>query len=263
MDKVKAKKHLGQHFLKEIRIAERIVDLLSLHKGYTHVLEIGAGMGVLTQFLLQSEKYKTFIIEIDKESVAYLQSNFTLGSEQLIEGDFLNVHLNTLFQTPFAIIGNLPYNISSPIFFKILENRDLIPEVVCMIQKEVADRIVAKHGSKTYGILSVFLQAFYDIKYAFTVSEGAFNPPPKVKSGVITLKRNERQKLDCDEKLFFQVVKAGFNQRRKMLRNPLKMFNLSQELLDDEVFTKRAEQLSVEDFIALTKRIESDVLRNR
>ena len=213
--------------------------------------------------LLKSEKYKTYIVEIDRESVAYLKSNFTLAPEQLIEGDFLNYDLKTLFTEPFAIIGNLPYNISSPIFFKILENKDQIPEVVCMIQKEVADRIVAKHGSKTYGILSVLLQAFYDIKYAFTVSEGSFNPPPKVKSAVIALRRNEVQKLDCDEKLFFQVVKAGFNQRRKMLRNPLKMFNLSPELLVDEIFNKRAEQLSVEDFIMLTKRIESDILRNR
>jgi 16S rRNA (adenine1518-N6/adenine1519-N6)-dimethyltransferase len=263
MEKVKAKKHLGQHFLKEIYIAERIVGLLSLHKSYRNVLEIGAGMGVLTQFLLESTQYKTFIIEIDRESVAYLKTNFSLDNEQLIEGDFLNFDLNKLFSEPFAIIGNLPYNISSPIFFKILENRDRIPEVVCMIQKEVADRIVAKHGSKTYGILSVFLQAFYDIKYALTVSEGAFNPPPKVKSAVITLKRNERKQLDCNEKLFFQVVKAGFNQRRKMLRNPLKMFNLSKELLVMEVFSKRPEQLSVDDFIALTKLIEADILRNR
>jgi 16S rRNA (adenine1518-N6/adenine1519-N6)-dimethyltransferase len=257
MEKVKAKKHLGQHFLKEIRIAERIVELLSLHKGYQNVLEIGAGMGVLTQFLLKSEQYKTSIIEIDKESVSYLKTHFSLDATQLIEGDFLALDLSTLFREPFAIIGNLPYNISSPIFFKILEHKDQIPEVVCMIQKEVADRIVAKHGSKTYGILSVFLQAFYDIKYAFTVSEGSFNPPPKVKSAVISLKRNDVQKLDCDEKLFFQVVKAGFNQRRKMLRNPLKMFNLPATLLEDEILNKRAEQLSVQDFIALTKRIES------
>lgn len=259
MENVKAKKHLGQHFLKEPYIAEKIVNLLSLHRNYTNVLEIGAGMGVLTQFLLKSPNYKTSIIEIDKESVAYLKANFALGSEQLIEGDFLRYNLANLFSEPFAIIGNLPYNISSPIFFKILENRDNIPEVVCMIQKEVADRIVAKHGNKTYGILSVFLQAFYDVKYAFTVSEGSFNPPPKVKSGVIVLKRNERVKLDCNEKLFFQIVKAGFNQRRKMLRNPLKMLNVSKELLSQEVFTKRAEQLSIEDFIALTRLVEADI----
>jgi 16S rRNA (adenine1518-N6/adenine1519-N6)-dimethyltransferase len=258
LEKVKAKKHLGQHFLKEVRIAERIVDLLSMHKGYKSVLEIGAGMGVLTQFLLKSDKYQTFIIEIDTESVNYLKSNFVLDSKHLIEGDFLRLDLKELFQESFAIIGNLPYNISSPIFFKVLENKDSIPEVVCMIQKEVADRIVAKHGSKTYGILSVLLQAFYDIKYAFTVSEGSFNPPPKVKSAVISLKRNEVTDLGCSENLFFQVVKAGFNQRRKMLRNPLKMFNLSSELLADDVFNKRAEQLSVADFIELTKRIEHD-----
>jgi 16S rRNA (adenine1518-N6/adenine1519-N6)-dimethyltransferase len=261
MDTVKAKKHLGQHFLKENSIAEKIVNLLSLHRNYENVLEIGAGMGVLTQFLLKSPSYKTSVIEIDRESVAYLKTNLHLDSEHLIEGDFLNFDLSKLFDAPFAIIGNLPYNISSPIFFKVLENRDKIPEMVCMIQKEVADRIVAKHGNKTYGILSVFLQAFYDIKYAFTVNEGAFNPPPKVKSGVIVLKRNERIELDCNEKLFFQVVKAGFNQRRKMLRNPLKMLNVSKELLAQEVFTKRAEQLSIEDFIALTRLIEADFLK--
>jgi 16S rRNA (adenine1518-N6/adenine1519-N6)-dimethyltransferase len=261
MDTVKAKKHLGQHFLKENSIAEKIVNLLSLHRNYENVLEIGAGMGVLTQFLLKSPAYKTSVIEIDRESVAYLKTNLLLDSEHLIEGDFLNFDLSKLFDAPFAIIGNLPYNISSPIFFKVLENRDKIPEMVCMIQKEVADRIVAKHGNKTYGILSVFLQAFYDIKYAFTVNEGAFNPPPKVKSGVIVLKRNERIELDCNEKLFFQVVKAGFNQRRKMLRNPLKMLNVSKELLAQEVFTKRAEQLSIEDFIALTRLIEADFLK--
>ncbi len=262
METVKAKKHLGQHFLKENSIAEKIVNLLSLHKNYENVLEIGAGMGVLTQFLLKSPNYKTSVIEIDRESVAYLKANFSLDSEHLIEADFLNFDLNKLFSAPFAIIGNLPYNISSPIFFKVLENRDKIPEMVCMIQKEVADRIVAKHGNKTYGILSVFLQAFYDIKYAFTVNEGSFNPPPKVKSGVIVLKRNERVKLDCNEKLFFQVVKAGFNQRRKMLRNPLKMLNVSKELLAQEVFTKRAEQLSIDDFIALTRLIEADIFKN-
>jgi 16S rRNA (adenine1518-N6/adenine1519-N6)-dimethyltransferase len=254
--KVVPKKHLGQHFLKENSIAERIVNLLSLHKGYDKVLEIGAGMGVLTQFLLQSDKYETFVVEIDKESVSYLQKNLNLDEKHLISADFLNYDICQLFDNQFAIIGNLPYNISSPIFFKILENRNQVAEVVCMIQKEVADRIAAKHGNKTYGILSVLLQAFYDIKYAFTVYEGSFVPPPKVKSAVITLKRNQRENLGCDEKLFFQVVKAGFNQRRKTLRNALKVLDLPTELNTNELLDKRAEQLSVEDFISLTQQIE-------
>jgi 16S rRNA (adenine1518-N6/adenine1519-N6)-dimethyltransferase len=254
--KVAPKKHLGQHFLKENSIAERIVNLLSLHKGYNKVLEIGAGMGVLTQFLLQSDKYETFVVEIDKESVQYLQSNLHLDEKHLIAADFLQYDIHQLFDNQFAIIGNLPYNISSPIFFKILENRNLVAEVVCMIQKEVADRISAKHGNKTYGILSVLLQAFYDIKYAFTVHEGSFIPPPKVKSAVITLQRNQRENLGCDEKLFFQVVKAGFNQRRKTLRNALKVLDLPTELNTHELLDKRAEQLSVEDFIYLTCQIE-------
>lgn len=259
---VAPKKHLGQHFLKENSIAERIVNLLSLHKGYDKVLEIGAGMGVLTQFLLKSDKYETFIVEIDKESVSYLKANLLLDEKHLIEADFLNYNIEQIFDNQFAIIGNLPYNISSPIFFKVLEHRDKVMEVVCMIQKEVAERIASKHGNKTYGILSVFLQAFYEIKYAFTVNEGSFNPPPKVKSAVITLKRNDRENLGCDEKLFFKVVKAGFNQRRKTLRNALKILNLSAELAKNDVFNKRAEQLSVDDFIELTKNIEQDILQN-
>ncbi len=258
MEKVKPKKHLGQHFLTDLNVAERIVNLLSGHQGSDKVLEIGPGMGVLTQFLLQKSNFETSVIEIDKESVAYLHKHYPMLGERIIEGDFLKINFDSekdsfFSETKhFAIIGNFPYNISSQIFFKVLENRHQVTEVVCMLQKEVAKRIASKEGNKDYGILSVLLQAFYDIKYEFTVLPGAFNPPPKVDSGVISLKRNTVEKLDCDEKLFFNVVKTGFNQRRKMLRNPLKMLGVKFEhpLLD-----KRAEQLSVNDFITLTKAI--------
>lgn len=260
---VAPKKHLGQHFLKENSIAEKIVHLLSMHKGYQKVLEIGAGMGILTKFLLQSPHYETFVVEIDKESVAYLHQNLGLDANHLISADFLNYDITQLFDSSFAIIGNLPYNISSPIFFKVLEHRNQVMEVVCMIQKEVAARIASKHGNKTYGILSVLLQAFYDIKYAFTVHEGSFIPPPKVKSAVITLKRNDRQNLNCDEKLFFQVVKAGFNQRRKTLRNALKVLSLPSGFATNPYLDKRAEQLSVEDFITLTQQIEQSKKEER
>ncbi len=254
MQKVKPKKHLGQHFLKDLDAAERIVNLLSLHKNYTKVLEIGPGMGVLTQFLLKKTDYQTSVVEIDNESVVYLNKNFPDLSDRVFPEDFLQMNLSSLkgFDNaePFAIIGNFPYNISSQIFFKVLEHRDVVVEVVCMLQKEVAKRIASPPGNKDYGILSVLLQAFYDIKYEFTVLPGAFIPPPKVDSGVISVRRNEVDRLDCNEKKFIQVVKAGFNQRRKTLRNALKPIGLN---FEHELLNKRAEQLGVAEFVLLTK----------
>ncbi len=257
MSAVKPKKHLGQHFLKDKNIAKRIVELLTLHKGYRKVLEIGPGMGVLTDFLIEHQEYETYLIDIDKESIVYLNKHYPSLEGRIIEGDFLKIWLEPVVgNEPIGLIGNFPYNISSQIFFKVLENRQQITEVVCMLQKEVAERIASPPGSKVYGILSVLLQAFYDIKYQFKVDEHVFNPPPKVKSAVITLKRNERQQLDCNEKMFFTVVKQGFNNRRKTLRNALKPIGLPEAMLADAILDKRAEQLSVEDFIALTARIE-------
>ena len=212
---VRAKKALGQHFLTDQDIARRIVGALQ----GSPVLEVGPGMGVLTQYL---DNTNLKVIEIDKESVVYLRKHFPELGDGLIEGDFLKMDLGNVFPGQFSIIGNFPYNISSQIFFKIIDNRDLVPEVVCMIQKEVAERIAEKPGTKTYGILSVFLQAWYDIEYLFTVGSGAFNPPPKVQSAVIRLTRNSRTSLGCDEKLFKTVVKTAFGQRRKTLRNSLK-----------------------------------------
>ncbi len=258
LDKVRPKKHLGQHFLKDQSAAQRIVDLMSGHGGYQKVLEIGPGMGVLTQYLVKKPDYQTFLIEIDTESVVYLTKNYSELEGRIIEGDFLKMNLNSSLPIGegevLGIIGNFPYNISSQIFFKVLEIRNQITEVVCMLQKEVAQRIASKPGNKEYGILSVLLQAFYDIKYEFTVYPGAFNPPPKVDSGVISLKRNSVESLDCNEKKFVQVVKAGFNQRRKMLRNALKPIGLN---FEHELLSKRAEQLSVAEFVFLTKMFES------
>jgi len=256
MTNVRAKKNLGQHFLTDKNIALKIVDSLQA-EGVNHVLEVGPGMGVLTRFLLQKENYKTTVVEIDRESVAYLKVHFPQLEDRILSRDFLRMNLNEYFSGPFAIIGNFPYNISSQIFFKVLEYRDQIPEVVGMLQKEVAERLATGPGSKTYGILSVFLQAFYDIEYLFTVHENVFNPPPKVKSGVIRLRRNQTKALDCNEKLFFQLVKAGFGQRRKMLRSSVKSFIRDEELKQDPIFSKRPEQLSVNDFERLTRLIES------
>lgn len=256
MTNVRAKKNLGQHFLTDKNIALKIVESLQAEQ-LNQVLEIGPGMGVLTQFLLQKENYQTTVVEIDRESVAYLQTHFPELGDRILSKDFLKMNLNEHFSEPFAIIGNFPYNISSQIFFKVLEYRDQIPEVVGMIQKEVAERLATGPGSKTYGILSVLLQAFYDIEYLFTVHEHVFNPPPKVKSGVIRLRRNATQKLDCNEKLFFQLVKAGFNQRRKTLRNSIKAFIRDEELKQDPLLAKRPEQLSVNDFERLTRLIEN------
>lgn len=253
---VKAKKHLGQHFLRDENIAQKIADSLSL-KNYDNVLEIGPGMGVLTKYLLD-KKVTTYVIEIDKESVAYLKSNFLNLANRVIEEDFLKYDLKSVFKDqPFAIIGNYPYNISSQIVFKTLEMRDLIPEFSGMFQKEVAQRICKKKGSKSYGILSVLVQAFYDAEYLFTVPPHVFNPPPKVDSGVLILKRKPNYKLACDEKLFFRVVKSAFNQRRKTLRNSLKVFNLTDNLKANSIFDLRPEQISVEDFINLTLLIQT------
>ena len=257
MERVKAKKHLGQHFLKDNSIAERIVDSLSLKNEYKQVLEVGPGMGVLTDFLTKKEEFETWVVEIDRESIAYLKKKYSDQlSGRIIEGDFLRLKLDELFTEKFAVIGNFPYNISSQIFFKILDYRDQIPEAVGMVQKEVAERMASKHGNKTYGILSVLLQAFYDIEYLFTVHEDVFIPPPKVKSGVVRLTRNSRGKLPCEEKLFFTVVKQSFSTRRKTLRNCLKSMSLPPEMMAEPQFNLRAEQLSVNDFVELTSRIE-------
>ncbi|MDP4207263.1 MAG: 16S rRNA (adenine(1518)-N(6)/adenine(1519)-N(6))-dimethyltransferase RsmA [Bacteroidota bacterium] len=252
MTYVKAKKNLGQHFLKDQNIARKIVSSLRA-EGIDHVLEIGPGMGVLTRYLLENETFTTHVVEIDTESVDYLEINFPDLKGRIISGDFLQLNLSELFEGSFAVIGNFPYNISSQIFFKILENRNRIPESVGMIQKEVAERIAAPPGSKTYGILSVLLQAFYKIEYLFTVSEHVFAPPPKVKSAVIRLTRNQTATLDCDEKLFFNVVKTAFNQRRKTLNNSLKGLMKAHE--PNEMLQKRPEQLSVKEFVELTKWI--------
>lgn len=280
---VRAKKALGQHFLTDQSVAKRIVGALKGSAaevcgaaeangkgiasgvagektdsagGRDKVLEIGPGMGVLSQYLLEREDIDLVMIEIDGESVDYLVSHFDKAEGRIIQGDYLKLDIGKLFDGPYRVIGNFPYNISSQIFFKILEDKDRVPEVVCMIQKEVAERIAEKPGSKTYGILSVLLQAWYDIEYVLTVGPGAFVPPPKVHSAVIRLTRNSRTSLGCDEKLFKTVVKAAFNQRRKTLRNALKP--LIPEGLDtsDAIFDLRAERLSVEDFVSLTLQIQ-------
>ncbi|MBU3820529.1 16S rRNA (adenine(1518)-N(6)/adenine(1519)-N(6))-dimethyltransferase RsmA [Flavobacteriaceae bacterium XHP0103] len=255
---VKAKKHLGQHFLNDKQIAERIADTLSL-KNYDTVLEIGPGMGVLTKYLLKKD-ITTYVIEIDTESVDYLKSSYLNLAPRIIEKDFLKYDLNLVFKgKPFAIIGNFPYNISTQIVFKVLEMRDQIPEFSGMFQKEVAERICSKEGSKVYGILSVLAQAFYDAEYLFTVPPTVFNPPPKVDSGVLRLTRKENYALPCNVDLFFKVVKMAFQQRRKTIRNSLKTLNLSNNLREDSIFGMRPEQLSVQQFIELTQRIERDL----
>jgi 16S rRNA (adenine1518-N6/adenine1519-N6)-dimethyltransferase len=251
--KVRAKKHLGQHFLRDMQVAQNIVDAISA-SGYDTVLEIGPGMGVLTQFMLEKTNYETFVVEIDRESVAYLRANFPkLSDQNIFATDFLKLDFDTLFKgKKFGVIGNLPYNISSQIFFKLLQHRNAVPELVCMLQKEVAVRIASPAGKKDYGILSVFLQAFYDIEYLFTVPPSAFVPPPKVQSGVVRLKRNDVSDLGCDETLFFQVVKTAFNQRRKTLRNALKPLGV---VFEHRLLDLRAERLNVTDFVELTNEI--------
>ncbi|MBS7274541.1 MAG: 16S rRNA (adenine(1518)-N(6)/adenine(1519)-N(6))-dimethyltransferase RsmA [Bacteroidales bacterium] len=249
---VRAKKALGQHFLTDQSIARTIVDSLTRDNPVRDTLEVGPGMGVLTRYLLEREDIDLKLVELDSESVEYLLTHFAGMQGRLYEADFLKLDLHSLFPGQYRVIGNFPYNISSQIFFKILDDKDRVPECVCMIQKEVADRIAEKPGSKTYGILSVLLQAWYDIDYIISVGSGAFAPPPKVQSAVIRLRRNGRSELGCDEKLFKQVVKTAFNQRRKTLRNALKP--LLREGIDtlDPVFDLRAEKLGVEDFVRLT-----------
>ncbi len=285
-DLVRPKKALGQHFLTDLSVAQKIADALVVecpagnavsesvaeHAATLKplpVLEIGPGMGVLSQYLLERGDLDLKMIEIDRESVDYLLTHFPKAAGRVIEGDFLKMNLSYFFPETFAVIGNFPYNISSQIFFRIIDHKDSIPQVVCMIQKEVAERIAEKPGSKTYGILSVLLQAWYDIEYLFTVGEGAFNPPPKVKSAVIRLRRNSRTELGCDEKLFKTVVKTAFNQRRKTLRNSLKPLiagkagregwtaEQTADFLSAPVFELRPERLGVEDFTALTNLLDN------
>ena len=259
MNQVRAKKHLGQHFLTDETIAKDIADTLS-YSGYDTILEIGPGMGVLTKYLLEKD-VDTYVIEIDTESVEYLNSHYPKLHNKIISKDILRYNINEVLENkPFAIIGNFPYNISTQIVFKCLEMRRQVPEFAGMFQKEVAERICSKKGSKVYGILSVLAQAFYDVEYLFTVNEDVFNPPPKVKSGVMRMRRKENFTLPCDEKLFFNVVKTGFNQRRKTLRNSLKSLQLSDDLRLDTIFDLRPEQLSVEQFIDLTQKIEADAV---
>ncbi len=255
MHQVKAKKHLGQHFLTNESIAQNIANALD-YTGYNNTLEIGPGMGVLTKYLLEKNT-TTYVIEIDKESVQYLERHYPKLHGKIIAEDFLKYNINAVFNgEPFAIIGNFPYNISSQIVFKALELRHQIPQFAGMFQKEVAQRICEKQGSKTYGILSVLVQAFYHAEYLFTVSETVFNPPPKVQSGVLKLTRKENYTLPCNEKLLFNIVKTAFNQRRKTLRNSLKTFQLQDNLKENPIFNLRPEQLSVQQFIELTQKIE-------
>ena len=288
-DFVRPKKALGQHFLVDLNIARKIVDALSTD--HDVVIEVGAGTGVLTQYLIENQLEKLQVVEVDTESVEFLKRKFPMLEGHLIHGDFLKYDISQSsfraeqtdhdrhFDRPqgaekspaiegdssaalgmtgndVGVIGNFPYNISSQIFFHILKYKDNVSECVGMIQKEVAERIAARHGSKTYGILSVLLQAWYDIEYLFTVNENVFNPPPKVKSAVIRLKRNSVKELGCDEKMFVTVVKQAFNQRRKTLRNSLRSM-IPTEIIDNEIFDKRPEQLSVAEFVELTQLIST------
>lgn len=255
MQLVKAKKHLGQHFLTDKNIAAKIVNSL---KTEGQVLEVGPGMGILSDFLLQKPELEVFLVDIDEESYQFLQKKYPQLSHKLINADFLVMDFDAVFTGSFSIIGNFPYNISSQILFKVLDNRNKVPEVVGMFQKEVAERCAAKPGSKEYGILSVFLQAYYKVEYLFTVKAGVFNPPPKVLSGVMRLTRNEIKELNCDEKLFWQVVKAGFNQRRKTLRNALSSLINKEKMTEEAMLDLRAERLSVADFVRLVNLIEKN-----
>jgi 16S rRNA (adenine1518-N6/adenine1519-N6)-dimethyltransferase len=258
MNQVRAKKTLGQHFLTDLNIARKICYSLSggEPEAPAAVLEVGCGMGVLTQFLLQRDDIVTYGVEIDGESVEYLHEHYPDFAPRLIDGDFLKMNLRERFDGELRVIGNFPYNISSQIFFKIIENRDIVPECVGMIQREVAVRMAEPPGSREYGILSVLLQAWYDIEYLFTVGEKVFNPPPKVKSAVVRLRRNSTVELGCDEQLFVKVVKASFNQRRKMIRNSLRSVFGDFAGAEHRFFTQRAEQLSVADFVELTNWVQ-------
>ncbi len=256
---VRAKKALGQHFLKDESVAKRIVDSLILpEEDKLQVLEIGPGTGVLTKYLLDNPQIKLELAEIDKESIEYLRGKYTQLLYTLEQRDFLKMDLETIFNGEFAIIGNFPYNISSQIFFKALDYREKVPQIVCMLQKEVAERLASPPGNKSYGILSVLLQAWYNIEYLFTVHENVFNPPPKVKSGVIRLTRNSRESLGCNPELFKLIIKTCFNQRRKTIRNSIKPIVSSKGIIlpPHELLEKRPEQLSVEQFIELTQLVE-------
>jgi len=256
---VRAKKYLGQHFLTDESIAEKIANTLSF-KGYKNVLEIGPGMGVLTKYLVEKD-IELVAMDLDSESITYLEENYPNKNLQLLEADFLKCEVSDIFgDESFAITGNFPYNISTQIVFKTLENREQIPEFTGMFQMEVAQRICEKEGSKVYGILSVLTQAFYEAEYLFTVSPSVFTPPPKVNSGVLRLTRKEDFSLACNEKMFYKVVKTAFQQRRKTLRNSLKSFNLSDKIKEDAIFGQRPEQLSVSQFIALTQKLEQDAI---
>ncbi|HTE33660.1 MAG TPA: 16S rRNA (adenine(1518)-N(6)/adenine(1519)-N(6))-dimethyltransferase RsmA [Chryseolinea sp.] len=257
MYKVRPKKSLGQHFLHDQQIAQRIVSALVPKTEANSVLEIGPGMGVLTTYLLKQHDTNLKVIEIDRDSIAYLRAHFPALRSSIIEGDFLDADVENIFPSNFSIIGNFPYNISSQIFFSVLDHRNKVDQVVCMLQKEVAERIASPPGSKVYGILSVLLQAYYTIKLLFKVPPGVFTPPPRVMSAVIRLERNNTIRLACDETLFVQVVKQAFNTRRKTLRNALKNLNLPAEISSLEIMDKRAEQLSVEAFVNLTQLIEN------
>jgi len=259
MERVTPKKSLGQHFLTDHNIARKIVGYVDTTI-CKNVLELGPGTGILTNYLIKKEGVNLLLVEIDTQSVNWLSEHYPDLRDKIINKDFLKQEIHSLFGEPFILIGNFPYNISSQIFFRVLENKEMVLEVVCMIQKEVAERIKAGPGSKTYGILSVLLQTYYDIDFLFTVNENVFDPPPRVKSAVIKLTRNGRVNLPCSEKLFLQVVKASFNQRRKMLRNSLKV--ISTELPDNNLLKNRPEQLSAEDFINLTSWIEKKVVKN-
>lgn len=257
---VKPKKNLGQHFLTDETISKRIADQYRHFQDLNNVLEIGPGMGAMTKYLIQDEKINLYVMEIDTESVDYLHQNFPALEGRVLSDDFLKYDISTIFNgEPFAVVGNFPYNISSQILFRCLDFKEYIPEIMGMFQKEVAERVAKGPGSKQYGIISVLLQAYYDIEYCFTVDEHVFNPPPKVKSGVIRLTRNNRLTLPCDEKLFKQIVKACFNQRRKMIRNTIKQFVKDQKI-ESEFLTQRPEQLSVDDFILLTQQVEQSML---
>jgi 16S rRNA (adenine1518-N6/adenine1519-N6)-dimethyltransferase len=256
MSLVRAKKHLGQHFLTDKNIAAKIVgSLRPAENQYSQVLEVGPGMGILSDFLLQNTELQTYLIDIDTESYEFLQKKYPALDQRLINADFLEMDFTKVFAGRFGIIGNFPYNISSQILFKVLDSRQQVVEVVGMFQKEVAERCASKPGSKEYGILSVFLQAYYKVEYLFTVKAGVFNPPPKVLSAVIRLTRNETEHLDCDEKLFWQVVKAGFNQRRKTLRNAVSSLINKEKMTEEPLLDLRAERLSVGDFVNLTNKI--------
>jgi 16S rRNA (adenine1518-N6/adenine1519-N6)-dimethyltransferase len=258
MTLVRAKKHLGQHFLTDKNIAEKIVESLRPENKYKQVLEVGPGMGILSDFLLEKTDYEVSLIDIDTESYDFLKKKYPKLGERLINADFLQLDFAKTFDGPLGIIGNFPYNISSQILFKVLDNRQQVVEVVGMFQKEVAERCACKPGTKEYGILSVFLQAYYKVEYLFTVKAGVFNPPPKVLSAVIRLTRNETAQLNCDEKLFWQVVKAGFNQRRKTLRNALSSLINKEKMTDEPLLDLRAERLTVDDFVKLTNQISAN-----